>query len=366
MNDDVRRVLLICGASDTVINFRRSFIKKLIAENVSVAVVAFDDKRKSEIEQLGVRFFSSNDSNRNANPLKIFDLKKKYMKIIKEVEPDVVFTFMLKPNTIGVQAAYKACVKNIYSMVEGAGDVFINNSLKWKIIRRGVCYLYRSAFKKVKKVFFLNQDDKKDFIERKLVDDNKAVVIPGIGVDTVHFAFKEAKNVDKFLMIARMLTTKGVLEYCNAARIVKQYKKDVTFGYIGAEGTLKISDIQEFIDDGTVNYIGTTKDVRPYLEDCAVFVLPSYREGMPMSIMEAESVGRAVITTDTNGCRDTVLDGYNGKIVQKGDVEGLASAMIWCLDNPDEIVKMGQNSRRFAEDKFEQGKINQQILEGIE
>lgn len=251
-------------------------------------------------------------------------------------------------------------------MVEGAGDVFINNSFKWRIIRFVVCRMYKKSFNEVQNIFFLNQDDRSEFVARKVVKDEKTIIVSGIGVDIEHFAQKPIKNNNTFLMIARMLTTKGVLEYCNAARIVKQYKKDVTFDYIGAEGTLKISDIQEFIDDGTVNYIGTTKDVRPYLEDCAVFVLPSYREGMPMSIMEAESVGRAVITTDANGCRDTVLDGYNGKIVQKGDVEGLANAMIWCLDNPDEIVKMGQNSRRFAEDKFEQGKINQQILEGIE
>ncbi len=361
-----KKILLICGISQTVITFRLGLIKILQEKGFEVAVIALDDDYKDAIINYGIEFYNVNSKNRSLNPFGMRKLLMNYRSIIKQIQPDIVFTFMLKPNIFGVRAAKKEGVKRIFSMVEGAGDVFINNSLKWKIIRRGVCYLYKSAFKKVKKVFFLNQDDKKDFIERKLVDDNKAVVIPGIGVDTVHFAFKEAKNVDKFLMIARMLTTKGVLEYCNAARIVKQYKKDVAFDYIGAEGTLKISDIQEFIDDGTVNYIGTTKDVRPYLEDCAVFVLPSYREGMPMSIMEAESVGRAVITTDTNGCRDTVLDGYNGKIVQKGDVEGLANAMIWCLDNPDEIVKMGQNSRRFAEDKFEQGKINQQILEGIE
>lgn len=113
-----------------------------------------------------------------------------------------------------------------------------------------------------------------------------------------------------------MLKTKGVMEYCECARIVKQKYPDAVFNYLGSEGTVKIADIQEYIDDGSINYLGKTKDVRPYLEDCSVFVLPScYREGVPMSIMEAESVGRAIITYDNIGCRETVIDGYNGFLI---------------------------------------------------
>lgn len=274
-----------------------------------------------------------------------------------------MFSFQIKPNTFGVLAAKKAGIKNIYSMVEGAGDVFINNGLKWKIIRKIVCVLYKKAFRNSKKVFFLNNDDKAEFIQRKLVKKEQCEIIHGIGVDLEKFAYKPIKNNRTFLMVARMLKTKGVYEYCKCARIVKQKYPDAVFNYLGAEGTVTLADIKEYIDDGSINYLGTTTDVRPYYEDCSAYVLPSYREGMPVSVMEAEAVGRAVITSDTNGCRDTVVVGKNGFLVPVGSVEKLAEKVIWCIEHPKEAEQMGKNARRFAEENFDDAKINTQVCE---
>lgn len=361
-----RKILLICGLSNYVLYFRMGLIAKLKQNGFNVSVIAFDNEFEADIKAAGVDFYYLNDNNRNLNPLRILSLKKKYKKLIKEIAPDIVFTFMLKPNTFGVMAAKAAGVKNIYSMVEGAGDVFINNSLKWKIIRFVVCRLYKKAFKSAEKVFFLNNDDKKEFIERKLAKESQCEIVHGIGVDLEKFAFKPLKNNRTFLMIARMLKTKGVLEYCKAARIVKQKYPDAVFNYLGAEGTVKLSDMQEYIDDGSVNYLGTTKDVRPYLEDCTGFLLPSYyREGLPMSIMEAEAVGRAIITSDNVGCRDTVIDGYNGFLVQKKDYETTAEKCIWLIENPEKAEELGRNARKFAEENFDQNKINEKILQII-
>lgn len=356
------KILLICPTSNQIITFRKSLIEKFQSENFEVFTIAFDEEQKDIIESRGIKHFCVNGSNRSLNPFKILTLKNNYAKIIKQVQPDVVFTFMLKPNIFGVQAAKKVGIKKIFSMVEGAGDVFINNGLKWKIIRSFVCRMYRRSFKHSNKVFFLNNDDKSEFISRKLVKEEQSIVIPGIGVDLEHFSYKPIKNYKTFLMIARMLKTKGVIEYCKAARLVKQKYPDAVFNYLGAEGNIKIADIQEYIDDGSINYLGTTKDVRPYLEDCAVYVLPSYREGMPVSIMEAEAVGRAIIASNTNGCRDTVVEDYNGYLIKVGDELALTKEMMSFIENPNDINIMGNNSRQLAENKFDKLKINDQIL----
>jgi len=194
--------------------------------------------------------------------------------------------------------------------VEGAGDVFIYNTIKWRFIRFMVCKLYKNSFKRVKKVFFLNNEDKTEFLSRKILKKEQCEIVHGIGVNLEYFAYKPIKTDRTFLMVARMLKTKGVYEYCKCARTVKQKYPDAVFNYLGAEGTVKLSDIQEYIDDGSINYLGTTKDVRPYLEECTAFVLPSYREGMSMSIMEAAATGRAVLATDTVGCRDSIINEY--------------------------------------------------------
>lgn len=359
------KILLLCATSDSVLTFRKCLIKALQEKGYTVDVCAFDNKREAEISASGAGFHCVADRNRSLNPLKILSLKNRYRKVIKEVNPDVAFTFMLKPNTFGVLAAKKAGVKKIFSMVEGAGDVFINDGLKWKIIRKGVCRLYKKAFGNCRKVFFLNNDDKAEFIRRKLVKPEQCEVIRGIGVDLEKFAYKPIKCQKTFLMVARMLKTKGVFEYCECARIVKRKYPDAVFGYLGAEGTVTLADIREYLDDGSVNYLGTTADVRPYYEDCTAFILPSYREGFPMSVMEAEAVGRGIITSDGVGCRDTVVDGYNGFIVPRGNSAAMAEKVVWCIEHPAETELMGLNARKYAEDRFDQKKINERVINTI-
>ena len=359
------KAFLLCVTSQSVLTFRRNLIQVLIEKGVDVHVCAFDDDYEARIEELGATFHCIEDKNRSLNPFKVLSLKNKYCKVIKEVKPDVVFTFMVKPNTFGVLAAKKAGVKKIFSMVEGAGDVFINDGLKWKIIRKGVCHLYKKAFRNSQKVFFLNKDDKAEFLRRKLVRETQCEIVHGIGVDLEKFADKPLKNHRTFLMVARMLKTKGVFEYCECARIVKRKYPDAVFNYLGAEGTVKLDDIREYIDDGSIVYLGTTDDVRPYYEDCAAYVLPSYREGMPMSVMEAEAVGRAIIATDVNGCRDTVKIGYNGFLVPRGDASALSEKIVYCIEHPEETELFGANSRKFAEENFDQKKINEVLTEII-
>ena len=357
------KYLLIATRSKEIMNFRKSFIEHLIDKGHTVSVIAFDGERKEDIESLNAKVFVIEQDNRGINPFSILSFKKQVKKIVNDIRPDVVLTYQLKPNTLSVKVSKKAGAK-VYSMVEGLGDVYIKNGLKWKLIRAVVNFLYKNSFKKAEKVFFLNNDDKQEFIKRKLIKEEKCVVINGIGVDLNHFEQKPIKNDNVILMVARMLKSKGVLEYCECARRVKKLIPSATFNYLGGEGDINIKDIQEYIDDGSINYLGVVKDVRPYLEDCSVFILPTYyREGLPMSIMEAESVGRAIITTNSVGAKETVEDGYNGFLIQTKNVDELTKKVIYLLQNTQKIKEMGQNSRTFAEQNFDKEKINKEVYE---
>ena len=340
------RILLICSKSGVVVNFRRKLIEKLQENGHQVCAIAFDNEHEQTIKERNIEFRYFEDANRSLNPFKVLTLSKRYSKVIKDLKPDVVFTFMLKPNIYGVQGARKAGVENIYSMVEGAGDVFINNGFKWKLIRKLVCRGYKKAFKIANKVFFLNNDDKADFIERELVSADKCEIVHGIGIDLERFTYKPIKNYNTFLMIARLLKTKGVIEYCEAARIVKKSHPEAVFNLVGPESTLKRADIQEYIDDGSVNYLGATNDVR---------------EGLGLVNAEAGAMGRAIITGDTNGTRDTVVEEYNGFLVPIKNSKALAEKMIYFLENPSEVEKMGKNARLFAEERFDHKVINEKI-----
>ena len=359
------KILLLCSKSSVVINFRKKLIEKLQENGHQVCALAFDNEHEETIRERNIEFHYFNDANRSLNPFKILSLKNRYAKVIKEINPDLVFTFMLKPNIYGVQGAKKAGITNVYSMVEGAGDVFIYNSLKWKLIRKFVCHGYKKAFKHSQKVFFLNSDDKADFIRRRLVKDEQCEMIHGIGVDLERFTYEPIEDKKTFLMIARLLPTKGVVEYCEAAKIVKEKYPEAIFNLLGPEGTIKAEDLKEYTESGIINYLGATNDVRPFIKDCGIYVLLSYREGFSVSVMEAQAVGRATITGDTNGTKDAISVGYNGFLVPIKDSEALSEKMIYFLENPEQIEIMGNNARKYAEELFDHKVINEKICKII-
>jgi glycosyltransferase involved in cell wall biosynthesis len=356
------KILLITPTSGQVIGFRAKLIEKLQNRGDTVSVLTFDDINKAEILKRGIDFHFVKDKNRGQNPFRALTLTNRYCTVIKQISPDVVFTFMLKPNTFGVMAAKRAGVKRIFSMVEGAGDVFANDGLKWKAIRAFVCMLYKRAFKNSRVVFFLNNDDRAEFVKRGLVKDRQCQTICGIGIDLEQFEYIPPKNQRTFLMVARMLKTKGVFEYCQAARIVKQRYPDAVFWYLGAEGTVSLSDIKEYLDDGSVSYLGTAKDTRQFYADCTASILPSYREGFSFVNMEAAATGRPIITSDANGTRDACIDGVSGFVVPVKNAHAIAQKVIWCIEHPEETIQMGINSRKYAEENFDQRKINETIL----
>lgn len=359
------RCTLIVNKSESVLTFRRNLILHLQKNGYDVVIIAQDAERESEIRALGVRFYCAAQDNRGINPFAILRYWHQINTILRREKPDIVFTFQLKANIFGILAARVAGVKKIFAMVEGAGDVFIKQTLTWRVLRGIVCLLYRLAFHYAERVFFLNKEDRKEFLSRRILGEEKSVVISGIGVDLERFARKPLKNFNRFLMVARLHREKGVFEYCECARRVRQKYPDAVFEFLGPEREIKVADIQEYIDDGSVHYLGVAQDVRPYLEACTMLILPSYREGLPMSVMEAEAVGRGIITFDNVGCRDTVQDGYNGFLLPAKDVSAMVEKCCYILDNPKEAIRMGENSRCFAEEHFDQEKINSLILQQI-
>lgn len=355
------KILLICVKTQVVIGFRKSLIETMQKLGHEVSVITFDREHEDLIKSRGIGFYCTEDSNRSMNPFKILTLKKRYAKLIQEIAPDVVFTFMLKPNIFGVLGAKKAGVPAIYSMVEGAGDVFIYNTLKWRMIRRFVCCLLKKSLRHSRKVFFVNRDDRDEYIGYNIVKEEQCDVIPGVGVDLDRFSPRPLIHTNRFVMVSRMLETKGVLEYCEAAKKVKALYPEARFAYVGGEETLTVADIQSYIDDGVIEYMGVTSDVVPFYEETAVAVLPSYREGFGLVNAEAAAIGRPVITCDTIGTRCTVVDNFNGFLIPVANSDALAEKMIYFLENPDMIATMGENGRKFAEDNFDQKKINQKI-----
>ena len=221
---------------------------------------------------------------------------------------------------------------------------------------------------KAQTVFFQNPDDQKLFVQMGLLSSNyQSIVVNGSGVDLEHFYLTELpKGSPHFLLVARLLVDKGLREYVHAARKVRKKYPDTRFTIVGQvdenPNSIRQSELEEWIEERVVDYAGYLIDVRPAIESCSVFVLPSYREGTPRSVLEAMAMGRAIITTDAPGCRETVVNGDNGFLVPVRDVEALAEAMLKFVENPELVALMGQRSRKIAEEKYDVHKVNAVML----
>lgn len=361
-----KKILLICNESNTVINFRKELINFLISKENDVYLIAGDSFREQEIELLGVTFICIPFSNRSINPFGIMKMKKAFANAIKDIKPDIVMTFQIKPNVIGTKAAFNLGIKNIYSMVEGLGDPFQPKNFKGKIIRWIVCRLYKSAFKKTKKVFFLNNDDKNELINRRLITEDKVIVIPGIGINTkLYNPDYNLPKEKKVLKLARLIKNKGIFDYCEIARLVRQSRPDIVFELYGEESQLTKKDLQEYIEDGSIIYGGFSKDATSIIKEARILVSSSYREGFPRVILESMALGKMVIATNTVGNKDAVIDGETGFLLPIHDIKSFAEKIIEVIDDNELIIKLGINARKKCEECYDSLFINNIIYEII-
>lgn len=361
------KFLLVSPKNRTVYNFRGDLIRTIIEKDYEVIVTGPDRIDVDKIVALGARLVEI-PMNKTGTSI-VSDLKyyKNLKALIKAEEPDVILGYTVKPVIYGAMAAKAAGVKNINVMITGGGYTFIAKTLKAKILGVIVRNLYKIALRRSDHIIFQNPDDLNDFCRMKLARRSKCYVVNGSGVNLTQFEPVPLPEEPAFFMLSRLLKSKGVQEYLRSAKKVKAQYPNARFYLLGKYETsmqdaIPKEEIEEYIKDGIVERFEETSDVRPYYEKCSVYVLPSYREGTPRTVLEAMAMGRPIITTDTNGCRETVIDGKTGFLVPVGNVDKLAECMKAFLQDSGLAANMGNESLALCKEKFEVGKINAEML----
>lgn len=358
------RVALITSGARTVPNFRGTLIEELVARGTQVLALApdWEDDTRAATRALGAEPVDISMARAGLNPLRDASDTAKMAALLRRIAPDAILTYFAKPNTYGMLAGWMAGVKRRVAMVEGLGFAFESSELagaKARLVSAGAKLLYRAAFSRADKVLFLNTEDEAVFRGAGLVAPDKIVRFGGIGVDLDAFApVAPVLEPPTFLLMARLLRGKGILEFAEAAAKVKArhpHARFVVLGDVDANpDSLRREEMEPWVKQGAIEWPGHVSDVRERLAAASVFVLPAWcREGLPRSTQEAAAMAKPVITTDVVGCRDTVLDGVNGFMIPGRDVTALAGAMTRFVEEPGLIASMGAASRRLAEERWD-------------
>lgn len=370
-----RRIIVIGNMLETLVWFRGPLMAAMVERGHEViACVPVPDPRSplvAQLEAMGVTTEAIVLDRTGLNPFTDAYTAYSLVARLRRLRPDVILAYMIKPVIYASLAARLVGVPSISSIVEGLGYAFVERRGRFPL-RALIKSLYRAALACNRRVFFLNPDDQRLFESLGLVRrPEQAVLLNGIGVDLEWFAEAPLPARVSFMLIARLIRDKGLPEYVAAARLVKARHPDVRFCLVGwiddNPSAIRKDELRAWVDEGIVDYLGKLDDVRPALAEASVFVLPSYYpEGQPRSIMEAMATGRPIITTDTPGCRQTVIPGRNGYLVPARDVPALAEAMLRFVEQPELIATMGRESRRLAEAKYDVHDVNQRILEELD
>jgi glycosyltransferase involved in cell wall biosynthesis len=329
-----------------------------------VLVIAPEDEFAAELKKEGCRFLNIQFSNRSKNPVKDFSLYRSFKKIYREQKPDFIFHYVIKPNIYGSMAAAVCGIQSV-AVITGLGYTFARQN--W--LNKTVSYLYKRALKRTHEVWFLNGEDADIFIQRKLVDARKVKILPGEGINPEYFAPLQFRPVARtkafqFLMSTRLLKSKGVRIYVDAARILRKKNRDIRFELIGLfeehhPDSITAQDIRYWQRKGYINYSGFAKDVRPFLRQADCLVFPSfYPEGIPRCLMEAASMEIPIITSLNRGCKEVVEEGVNGLLCAMNDADDLARKMENMIAlSPARRSDMGKKGRELVIGKFDVQKI---------
>lgn len=364
-----QRVAILGSHVRYLVDFRGALMQAMTAHGHEVLALApgLDAATRSKLSAMGVQPVEISLSRTGMNPLSdLRDVISLYAQL-RRLKPQVVFAYTIKPVIYGTFAATLARVPRRFALVTGLGYVFSDAaSPRNRIVQKVAQQFYRIALRRAEAVFVQNPDDADELVARGIVPRDKIVQVNGSGVDLVTWPLMDLpEGPVTFALAARLLGEKGVREYVAAARQVKARYPEVRFLLLGMLDTnpsaIGRTEVESWVAEGIVEWPGHV-DVRPWLAQTSVYVLPSYREGVPRSTQEAMAAGRPVITTDAPGCRETVIDGENGFLVPPRDVESLATAMLNFVENPAQIPVMGRNSRRLAEARFDVGAVNERML----
>jgi glycosyltransferase involved in cell wall biosynthesis len=366
---NIMKIIVIGALPSSLYNFRGELLQELaLSSNNSVYAMA-SNANKQEIKtlnEMGVTYIDYPVSRNGLNPLEDIKTFLALKRIFKKEKPDVVLAYTIKPVVWGGLAARLAGVRGFYALITGLGFAFQLGGFKRNLLTAVVKFLYRQALKKSKGVIFQNSDNKQVFVQNELTSDDKCSLVNGSGVNLSHFEEKILPNEPRFLLISRLLGEKGIREYAKAASLVKAKFPHAQFDLLGPEDSspdgIPLGEVNEWHSSGTINYLGSTNDVRPFIEACSIFVLPSYHEGMPRTVLEAMAMGRPILTTNVSGCKETVVNGKNGWLVEKMNVEQLAEKMNWFIEHQQEWKRMGDVSHIIATEKFDVNRVNKELL----
>ena len=371
-----KRIMLIASASSSLKNFRGDFIKALINESYEVYAAApeMDEKTYDFLTSIHAIPLEFQLQRSGLNPFKDLQAIKSLKQIIKKNNIDLVYPYTIKPVIYGSLAANSLNVP-VISLITGLGYTFSGMSFKAKLLQKISQLLYKKALKQNKLVVLQNKDDYELFIQKKiLTKSQKYDIVSGSGVNLNKFKFREKEsdgNKIEFVFVARLIKEKGINLYIEAAKILKLKYPQAIFHIVGDPPQDSPSAIDNTILEhenkkGTIVHHGWINNVPELLSNCHVFVLPTfYREGIPRSILEALSIGMPIITTDSPGCKETILKDKNGILIEPRNLDSLIEAMEYFIQNPIKIKEMGINSRKYAEERFDVNIINSHLIKSI-
>lgn len=380
-----KQILVLGGLDGSLLNFRGSLLRAFIdaGHDVLAAAPAQTVGVPEKLRNAGVRYEPVSLARAGLNPFADLAGLFRLQRLFKRQQPDIVLSYTIKPVIYGSLAAWLAGVPRIYALITGLGAAFHTSGVKGRVLRFIAVFLYRRALQRCTKVFAQNRDIADLFIREKMVGAEKIFVVPGSGVDTNHFPFSTLPSGSPvFLYLGRLLRDKGISELVAATRLLKVSQPEAKVLLVGDTdpnpASFSAEEVAAWQNEGIVEHIGYQADVRPYLRDCTAFVLPSYHEGLPRSVLEAMATGRPIITTDAIGCRETIFEageadrmsgikrGLNGFLVPVRSIEPLAAAMKILARDRDMAVAMGRESRTLVETHFDVGLINNLMLRAMD
>ncbi len=364
-----RKITICSNTSWYLYNFRKGLIKALIDRDYEVILISPIDDYSKRLKDLGCKHYSIKLDNKGTNPIKDINLMYQFYQLFTKIEPDILLIFTIKPNIYGGIVAKILNIPTI-NVISGLGTVFLDNKISSQIAR----WLYKVSFSG-NRVLFENLDDSMEFIRQNLINKNQATLIPGSGIDTDSFRPKlNIKRYNRditFLLIARLIRDKGIVEYIDAIRVVKEKYPNAKFKILGSyyfdnPSSISKDEVDSWVAEGLIEYLGYTDAVLEEIERVDCIVLPSYREGLSRVLLEAGSMSKPIITTNVAGCKEVVEDNYNGFLVPPKDSKSLAIAMEKMIElSPKERDIMGILGRLKVIDEFEEKIVVKKYLSVI-
>lgn len=366
-----RKVLILGSYAPSLLHFRGPLIRDMVARGHSVVAAAPSITGElpalAEVGAVGVELPLVNSS---LNPFDLLRSMREVRSLVREHRPQVLVSYTIKPVILGALAGHLERVPTIVSMITGVGYAFTEGRTPKRLISRAAAWpLYRLALARSHRIIFQNRDDQGLFQRLRLVPPGfEPRVVNGSGVDLDHYASAPLPGRAAFLMIARLLKDKGIREFAQAAKRIKAQHPETPITLVGrldpSPDSLTPEELRQLVLAG-IDFQGELRDIRQAMVQCSVYVLPSYREGTPRSVLEAMAMGRPVVTTDTPGCRETVRDGSNGFLVPPRDADALYEAMMRFVRDPALIAPMGAASRTIAEQKYDVRRVNTEVLDYV-